>query len=135
MCALVSPATALAARGREVDDYHGSERLRKMQQILDRLLQLLPKTSDAYGFAFDLAGLLHQTEKCKKCGGRGTHDRHQTCRHSSHGCYVSGCYEQVLCRKCGGVGKIYVKQLEIDGNVTDDIEKFPQDLQVREWPT
>jgi protein gp37 len=40
-----------------------------------------------------------------------------------------------LVRQCRDAGvAVFVKQLEIDGQVTEDVSKFPRDLQVRELP-
>lgn len=71
-------------------------------ELVQRLIQMLNPRSEEYATAIMLAKELNQTVKCDRCGGRGTHSRHENCGHGTHDAYVRGCNEQVMCRKCRG---------------------------------
>lgn len=71
-------------------------------ELVQRLIQMLNPRSEEYATAIMLAKELNQTVKCDRCGGRGTHPRHENCGHGTHDAYVRGCSEQVMCRKCRG---------------------------------
>ena len=81
------------------------ERIISLAQSL--LGQLKPQT-EAYAFAVEILRALNQTKKCPKCDGKGTRDKHdpEKCRHDTHDRYIYGCYNQINCKNCYGIGRI-----------------------------
>lgn len=88
-------------RERELDRYND-----RIQNCMRNVLASLKISSPAYGWAIDLGVLLAQTERCERCEGNGSHDRHYGCRCNPHDRMFNLCSEPIKCKKCGGCGRL-----------------------------
>lgn len=89
-------------------EHEARERAEKMKATVDQIVRLSPARGELHGWAIQLAEMFNMSVQCDRCDGLGTHDKHRNCNHYGEDRWIRECGKQVECRKCFGVGTVFL---------------------------
>lgn len=84
----------------------GSGEMNDVRILVQRIVENTKVGSTAWEWAMQLAGVLHRTDPCERCDGRGSHHKHRNCHHSTEESWIRGCCDRIECKKCCGTGRV-----------------------------